>query len=164
MTANHLNMQRIPLTQNKYAFVDDEDFYFLNQWKWHYSAGYAERKIYPNGKQTHIQMHRVILKTSSFVDHKNGDTLDNRKQNLRPATHSTNAMNMRKHRGNSVYKGVCKEKNSYRVQIWKDNKKVFSVMTLNERHAAMIYDLNATALFGEYARLNFDPVSLVIHE
>jgi HNH endonuclease len=159
-------MKLIPLTQGKFALVDDEDYQYLKQWKWHWSAGYAERKEYPGGKQTHVHMHRVILNAPKgvLVDHKDGDTLNNQRANLRPSTHSTNAMNMRKHRGSSRYKGVCKEGNSFRVQIWKDNKKVFSTMTKNERHAAMIYDLNATAVFGEYARLNFNPDSLVIHE
>lgn len=101
-------------------------------------------------------MHRVIFNTpeKTFVDHKNGNPLDNRKANLRLANHSTNAMNMRKHKGKSQYKGVCFDK-GWRVQIWKDNKKVFSASAPNERWAAMIYDLNAAALFGEYARLNF---------
>ena len=57
-----------------------------------------------------------------------------------------------------MYKGVCKDGDSWRVQIWKDNKKVFTAITQNERWAGMIYDLNAPALFGEYARLNFSDV------
>lgn len=159
-------MKFIPLTKGFSAVVDDPDYDFVMQWKWHYSAGYAEHKERRNGKQIHIQMHRVLLNAPKgrLVDHKSGDTLDNRRQNLRLATHSTNAMNMRKHTGSSKYKGVCKEGNSFRVQIWKDNEKVFSAMAQNEIHAAMIYDLNAAVLFEDFARLNFKPVSLVIHE
>lgn len=38
--------KKIKLTQNKYAIVDDSDFEWLNQWKWHYSnKGYAKRNI-----------------------------------------------------------------------------------------------------------------------
>ena len=144
---------KITLTKGCFALVDNDLFPYLNQWKWHYNDGYAERK--ENGK--HIRMHRIILKTDKFVDHINGDKLDNRKSNLRLTNHSTNAMNMRKHRGESVYKGVSKEGKPWRVQIWKDNKKVFSASAPNERWAAMIYDLNAPILFSEYARLNFLP-------
>ncbi len=96
-------------------------------------------------------MHRVILKTKYIVDHKNGDKLDNRKENLRPATKSTNAMNMRK----LGYKGITKQGHNWRVQIMKNNKKVFSASAPTERWAAMIYDLNASLVFGEYASLNF---------
>ena len=111
-------------------------------------------------------MHRVILNApkGEFVDHINGDPLDNRRENLRLCTKSTNAMNMRKHRGASQYKGVSKQKGHWRTQIWKDNKKIYSAMTSNERWAAMIYDLNAAALFGEYARLNFPDAILFVRE
>src|SRR5437879_551244 len=121
-------MRFIPLTKGFSTVVDDEDYPFLMQWKWYYSAGYAERKGKLNGKQTHVQMHRVLLPLPRelLVDHHNTIKLDNRRENLRPSTHSTNAMNMRVRSGSSIYKGVCKEKNSFRVQIWQDNKKVFS--------------------------------------
>lgn len=52
-------------------------------------------------------------------------------------------MNMRKHRGFSVYKGVSKNENSWRTQIWKDKAKVLAITFSNERWAAMAYDLNA---------------------
>lgn len=144
----------IQLTKNKFAIVDKSDFEYLNQWKWHYNSGYAERKEYKNGKQYHVKMHRVLCK-GKLIDHINGDKLDNRKSNLRSATHSQNAMNMRKHRGKSVYKGVSQDRGYWRTTIWKNNKIAFRTSAKKERWAAMIYDLNATALFGKYARLNF---------
>jgi hypothetical protein len=73
-------------------------------------------------------------------------------------------MNMRKHKGSSIYKGVVKNEGSWRVQIWKDNAKQYDASFPNERWAAMAYDLNAKALFGEYARLNFPEAILVVKE
>ena len=64
-------------------------------------------------------------------------------------------MNMRKHKGKSVYKGVTLDNGYWRTTIWKDNKVAFRTLSANERWAGMIYDLNAPALFGEFARLNF---------
>lgn len=154
-------MKQIKLTQNQIALVDDDMFEYLSQWKWHYNCGYAERKEYKNGKQIHIRMHRVIMKTNKMVDHRNGDTLDDRKENLRLTNHSTNAMNMRKHRGLSKYKGVSFDGRNWRVQISKDNKRVFSESAPTERWAAMIYDLNAPVFFGEFARLNFQPAAKI---
>jgi surfactin synthase thioesterase subunit len=52
-------MKQIHLTQGKFALVDDEDFDWLNQWKWHYDKGYADRTV--DGK--HIYMHRAIMNT-----------------------------------------------------------------------------------------------------
>lgn len=159
-------MKYIPLTKGHFAKVDDDWFDYLMQWKWHYNCGYAERKARVNGKQVHVLMHREILNAErgDLVDHKSGDTLDNQVSNLRLSTHSTNAMNMRKHKGASRYKGVSKNKNSWRTQIWVDNKKALALSFYNERWAAMAYDLNAPALFGEYARLNFPEAILVVQE
>jgi hypothetical protein len=147
-------MKTITLTKEFVTLVDDDMFQYLSQWRWYYSNGYAYRRI--NGK--HFAMHHAILKTKGLVDHIDGNKLNNRKGNLRPATHSTNAMNMRKHTGASRYKGVSKQKNQWRVQIWKNNKRVFSESAPTERLAAYIYDLNAPIYFGDYARLNFEPV------
>lgn len=163
-------MKLIPLSQGKFAQVDDWRYEEVSKYKWHFDGKYARRNVYSyqNGKrkQAHILMHRFINNTPKgmFTDHIDGDCLNDQEANLRECDKKTNAMNMRKHKGVSIYKGVCKEKNSWRVQIWKDNKRVFTAMTQNERHAAMIYDLNAPALFGEYARLNFPDAILVCQE
>jgi hypothetical protein len=157
-------MKKIPLTKGFEAIVDDDKYEYLMQWKWHYNCGYAERKEYRNGKQIHIAMHRFLLPGHKMVDHFNGNTLDNQLANLRPANHSTNAMNMKKHRGKSVYKGVTKDGNTWRTTIWKDNKCVFRISMPTERLAAMAYDLNAPIFFGEYARLNFEPVGKIADE
>lgn len=161
-------MKLIELSQGKFAKVDDDMFDFLNQWKWHFDGQYARRHIKVEGKQENILLHRVINKTPEgmFTDHIDGDCLNDQASNLRSCTKRTNAANMRKHRGTSIYKGVSKRKNKWRTQIWKDNEKVFAATCSNERWAAMIYDLNAPALFGEYARLNFSDglVSRVLHD
>lgn len=110
--------QEIPLTQGKVTLVDVEDYDYLNTWKWYawfrnkcfiyrfsnkkntfrHNGGkiYAVRNIKKNGKQVTTYMHRVIMKTSTGleVDHKNGDGLDNRKDNLRICNNSQNQMNL----------------------------------------------------------------------
>lgn len=144
----------IKLTKGFEAQVDDDLHDYLSQWKWHYNDGYADRK--ENGK--HIRMHRAVMNTNKMIDHKNGNSLDNRKENLRIANHSTNAMNMRKHKGKSVFKGVSKEGNKWRTQVFYNNQRVFSAYFKTERQAGLAYDLNAPILFGEFARLNFEPV------
>lgn len=80
-------MKTIPLTQDKFAIVDDEDFDRLNEYKWY--AGkrkngnyYAQRSIKVNDTYRSILMHSEIMKTDKKVDWKNGNTLDNRKENL----------------------------------------------------------------------------------
>lgn len=108
-------MKTIPLTRGLCATVDDEDYHFLMQWKWHAYRGhdgtvYAHRNSEPvNGKRSHIMMHRVINDTPPGMDtdHVNGDGLDNRRANLRTASRAQNMWNRRPNKeGSSPFKGV----------------------------------------------------------
>ncbi len=94
-------MKEIILTQGQVALVDDEDFEYLNQWKWHAQRitssdhlWYA--KTVMDGCP--VMMHRVLLLPSHgwSVDHIDGDGLNNRRANLRLATHQQNMMNSRR--------------------------------------------------------------------
>ena len=87
-------MKFIQLTRGKKAVVDDEDFEWLNQYRWTHvprtnklneKEGYA--RSYFNSRE-YIYMYRLILgleESTTQVDHINGDGIDNRKQNLRTA-------------------------------------------------------------------------------
>ena len=119
--------KQIKLTQGKFAIVDNEDFEFLNKWKWYAQQGgntfYAARKSKSiNGKQKVIRMHRAIIKPNIGleVDHVNRNGLDNRKINIRECTRSQNSLNARIRTDNtSGCKGVCFDKRSgkYAAQI-----------------------------------------------
>lgn len=107
-------MKQIKLTGKygvgKYALVDNEDFDFLDQYWWCLNKKedgrfYVVSKI--NGKM--IKMHRLILnaKKNQILDHKNGDGLDNRRENLRFCTQSENCLNKKRSKNKIVpFKGV----------------------------------------------------------
>lgn len=106
-----------------WALVDDEDFAELSKHKWYAHEKrsgllYAEWHSHADPatyKRSTILMHRVVMKTPDGmeVDHRNGNGLDNQKQNLRTCTHEQNNRNARKRRDNtSGYKGVIPYKNS----------------------------------------------------
>jgi hypothetical protein len=160
-------MKYIPLSKGYFAKVDDWHYKELDKFKWHFDGKYARRNVYTRKggvkKQTHILLHRLINKTPEGVitDHIDGDCLNNQESNLRNCDKKSNAANMRKHRGTSIYKGVSKYDDKWRTQIWQNNKKALGVIFQEERHAAMCYDLNASVLFREYARLNFPEAILV---
>lgn len=148
----------IPLTQGKFALVDDEDFEWLNQWKWFvikdHNVFYAVRT------QNHIKMHNVIMKPSDgfIVDHKDGDGLNNSKINLRICTTSQNQMNKRKPSNNtSGYKGVHFHKPSkkYLARICLNNKRIVIGFFKEPQDAARAYDQAAVKYFGEFAKTNF---------
>lgn len=95
-------MKLIPLTQGQFAKVDDEDFETLSKFKWraqwapNVRSFYAVRSLSKQkaGKRLCLRMHRLVLKEPMgfLVDHKNHDTLDNQKENLRPCTNSQNGL------------------------------------------------------------------------
>mgnify|MGYP001616685408 CR=1 FL=1 len=155
----------IPLTQGKFAIVDDEDFEYLNQHKWHAckrpTTWYAIRNIHkPDGKQTMIRMHREILKPPSGLetDHKDGNGLNNRRYNLRVATCSQNQQNRRKIRGRtSRFKGVYLRRYNAKwgVAITVKRKTLHLGTFVSETQAAQAYDQAARTHFGEFAHVNF---------
>ena len=147
----------IPLTQGKIALVDDEDYEYINQWKWCYhSEGYAKN----NSLEKMRFMHREILHIQDKVDidHINGNKLDNRKENLRVCSRSQNMANSKKHKNStSKYKGVSwsRSKKRWRVTIMKNRKAYFLGLFDNPVDAATAYDKKALELSGEFAKLNF---------
>lgn len=143
----------IPLTQGKFAKVDNEDFDSLKDINWHYSLGYAESGSL--GK-----MHRVIMQAPNGMDVDHiiqENTLDNRKSNLRLATRSLNSANSQPRRGSSVYKGVSWNKGAskWSSEVWNSYKKYYLGLFTDEKEAGMAYDRKALELFGEFAYLNF---------
>lgn len=152
--------KEIPLTQGKVAIVDDADYEYLNQWKWHYnrSTGYAARKDWSGGKAKQIYMHRLILNPPAHlqVDHRDGDKLNNRRLNLRQATSAENSQNQKSLSGtHSPYKGLSFCDGMYYVRIFVDGKNIYYGRFNDDKLAARVYDYAAVKHYGEYARLNF---------
>lgn len=153
-------MKLIPLTQGLHAIVDDEDYEWLVRWKWHARKGrhgvYALRWE-PGGKGRYLRMHRVIMSPGEdeVVDHINGDSLDNRRCNLRVCDIQQNSFNQRAQRGAvSSYKGVsfCGGKWHSRITVYGNT--LFLGQFDTEEEAAQAYNEAATKHHGEFARLN----------
>ncbi len=152
----------IPLTQDKFAIVDEEDYEWLCQYKWHASKKGRTWYAASQRSKKRLTMHRVILNAPKglVVDHINHNGLDNRKENLRLCTYAQNSQNSRPHnRLNkwSQYKGVTfdKKRNYFKALIQHNKKKYFLGSFKNEIKAAKAYDKKAREFFGEFAYLNF---------
>lgn len=162
-------MREIPLTRDKVAIVDDEDYERLKGLKWyaHCARGlwYA---VCSNGKKP-IHMHHVVLRLSGDqrVDHRDCDGLNNRKENLRLATHAQNMRNRRRQSNNtSGFKGVYLSKRGDRWlgQIKFNGQYTYLGSFLQAADAARAYDAKARELYGDFARLNFSDRVLSVDE
>lgn len=159
-------MKKIPLTKGEYTLVDDADYEWLNQWKWHLSHyGYADRRQHlpssrANQKFKMIKMHRLIMDTPDglHTDHINGNKLDNRRSNLRICTPTQNQQNskVRSHSKTGI-KGVqfaYHDKKKFYARIHVNGKEVH-LGTFNDiTTASEAYNAAAKKYFGEYALLN----------
>lgn len=165
-------MKTIKLTQNKFAFVDDKDFDWLNQWKWCYiktkqGLGYVRTHEHITNKG--LFMHRVIMGNpiNKQIDHINGNRLDNRRCNLRICTRSQNNMNRIKIINKHGFKGIYFQKrikgkksnrktifNHWYAQISINGKRIKLGSFATKEDAAKAYNLAALKYFGPFARLN----------
>lgn len=173
-------MKLIPLTQGKFAQVDDEDFEKLNQYKW-----YADKKVTKNtepvyyarrhytledGTVKSIYMHRQILNPdkNEIIDHADYNGLNNQRINLRKSDKRLNAAHQRKQpQFSSKFIGVSKyipcrgkpiPKWKAQGQTNKGKRKhigYFPYTLQGEIMAAKAFDEFAKEYYGEFATLNF---------
>lgn len=101
------NFNLIPLSNGGFTMVDKEDIGAANKYKWYRNCnGYA---ISTRTRPQSTFLHGLIMQPPDgvVVDHKSGNKLDNRRSNLRLATHSQNLCNRGPQKNNtSGLKGV----------------------------------------------------------
>src|SRR5712664_378293 len=146
----------IPLTQGQNAIVDAEDFEWLSQWNWCVSKiGNSFYAVRANS----ILMHRKILhcrRSSEQGDHKNGNTLDNRKNNLRKCSNHQNTWNVGPPKNNtSGFKGVSFRRDiGWYARIRVNGERIWLGYFDSAEVAARAYDAAAKSYHGEFAHLN----------
>lgn len=174
-------MKQIQLTKGKVTMVDNADYNWLSQWKWHAKVSKHTENFYAaadiRGKT--VRMSRLILGLTDpkiQADHKDHDTLNNQRSNLRPATASQNNTNKRSKKGSSSkYLGVSVNnwyfgKKEDGIMIYKNGPRWSATIRANKKQvklgnfpfteegeilAAKSYDAAAKIYHGEWANLNF---------
>lgn len=150
----------VPLSRGMYAVIDADDGDRVGAHKW--SVGkcktlwYARRKD-PKTKRV-IYLHRWIMGTPPgvLIDHRDRDSLNCRRCNMREATGSQNGHNKRLPRNNTTgYKGVTRDKTRFCAAICYKGRHFRLGGFATAEEAARAYDARARELYGEYACLNF---------
>lgn len=165
-------MQRIPLTTyggavRDYAIVDDEDFAYLAQFRWHLlinrsgnayasTVGYVDAE----GRKRQVSMHRLLLglQAGQLADHRDGDGLNNQRANLRLANRLQNSANaVRRCKRGSRYKGVGirRQRDRFQAHLCINGVTQHLGTFASEEAAARAYDEAARIAFGEFACVNF---------
>lgn len=165
----NLSIPLKPFKYNKVTLVDESDFEYLSQFTWHIlRTGYVIRRVYhgytdkKQNKFDIILMHREIMKAPKGmeVDHINQDPLDNRRSNLRLATHKQNMQNRPMQRNNkSGYVGVAwkKDRNKWRAEVRTNGKSLHLGYFDDLQEAITCRDTRVKELHGEFAVLNGGP-------
>ena len=155
---------KIQLTQNKYTIVDQIDFERVNQFKWYalkdQQGNYrAVRNVGSGrGNQSLQYMSRFILNadTRKLVDHRDHNTLDNRRLNLRECSKIENVRNGKGYGKTSKFRGVCfvKSRQRWRASLTVNSKRIYVKFFKSEIAAANAYNLKALEIYGDFAYQN----------
>ena len=144
------------LTQKKVCRLDTSDLQLVGHRRW--CAHKIGKKFYvASGSRSGglVHIHRILAGVQGLdVDHKDGDGLYNRRENLRPCTRGQNLFNQGKKPSNrSGFKGVsfCPRAKKYYARIWRDRvcHRLGFFSTPEEAHEE--YKKAAARLHGEFA-------------
>ena len=153
------------------ATVDEDDFEKVKKHRW-YIAKTSERQIYvvskfynkETKKMETTYLHRLLTSAPRGleVDHIDGDTFNNKKDNLRLCTQAENQQNRGPSKNNkSGFKGVfmCESHRNlsrpWQAKIYVRGEKHHLGFFSTSEEAAKAYDKKALELHGEFVKLNF---------
>lgn len=154
--------REVPLSRGLVALVDDADYdRVVGEGKWHARASlhthYARRNVWVTRERCVTILMHAFITGWSLVDHINGDGLDNRRANMRPATPAQNQQNARGRSDNaSGLKGVRRlPSGRWAAHIKAHGRRYHLGVFDTSLEAAMAYDVAAVEHFGAFARPNF---------
>lgn len=161
---------QITLRSGHVVMFDDDFADLVLSRKWRYATHGNKKgdKQYVSGRLNgrHVYLHRLVAgaQKGQIVDHINGDTLDNRRSNLRIVSASQNMQNRAKPntgRQTSRFKGVTRVRGTplWRVSIRPNREKIIWMGPFaSEVEAAFAYDVASLQFHGPHGKRNFLPL------
>jgi hypothetical protein len=137
------------------AIVDLSDYNRIKDYKF-YFQGRRYVKITNRIEEGFLFLHQLIM-GRKWIDHIDGNPLNNKRNNLRPCDNQQNQFNQKPQTGRaSKYKGVTwvNRPKPYRAYIYLNNKSIYLGSFYTEEEAALIYNEAAIKYFGVFAHLN----------
>lgn len=158
-------MRVIILTRGQHTVVDDDVYEWASKFKWHgtkrdnryYAVRWARDS---SGRRKRLSLHQEILPLGAGkeVDHFDGDSLNNLRENLRESSRAENARNSPCHRDNaSGVKGVSVRFGKFQARIFANGRHIHLGYFLSKIDAAQAYNAAAIKSHGAFARLNEIP-------
>jgi HNH endonuclease/AP2 domain len=153
------DIARVPLTRGFVAIIDASDLPLVEGWNWCASVGcggpYAVRSQGARADQAFVLLHRVVMGNplGLQIDHRDGDTLNNRRANLRLSSSADNSRNRRLPANNtSGYKGVCWQAGRWQSSIGVNRKQIYLGRHDSPEEAHAAYCAASTKYHGEFGR------------
>ena len=144
----------IPLTQGLFALIDSEDADRVQQHNWYAQGVYRGRPYAESWGQGRLHNFLHAPKDGMETDHANGNTLDDRKANLRDATQQQQRFNSCVQRDSvSGLKGISFSGGKWqaRISVGGKRKSLGLYSTPQLAHAA--YMKAATEIHGDFFRI-----------
>lgn len=145
----------LPLTQGLEALIDEQDVPLLEKYKWYANTvntssgkkSYTYPCSYPYGRADgYVYLHRFIMlpKKGEVIDHLNGNTLDNRRSNMRVCSYRENNCNKSTHRDGRLVGANKTKRGTYVAQIRIDGnlKYLGTFKTEHEAHQSYLAAYN----------------------
>lgn len=138
---------------------DEESSDIIKSHTWKLTSDlYAVTNIMVYGKRKSVRCHRLLMdiwNPDVIVDHKNGDTLDNRLENLRTASITENGRNKSIINNKHGYKGITLKRGKFIAGLKFEGKTLKRGYFDTAIDAARHYDSMALHYYKEFACLNF---------
>ena len=149
-------MREIPLQNGLHALVDDDVYEWASRLRWRVVTNRGNLYAVRGHRSTYLAR-EIMGSPRAIIDHINGNTLDNRRANLRACSTAQNSYNQKKiPRTSSHFKGVTWDKGikKWRAMIRFQKRLSHLGSFASEIEAARAYDRAALGCFGQFARTN----------